>query len=41
MSAKRVVNPARPILGVSEDDAQNMLLEIEDYLEKVLKDAKR
>lgn len=41
VSAKRVVNPARPILGVSEDDAQNTLLEIEDYLEKVLKDAKR
>lgn len=40
VKVKRVVNPARPILGVSEDDAQGMLLEIEDYLEKVLKDAK-
>lgn len=37
---KHVVVPARPFFGVSEDDAQNMLLAIEEYLEELLKDAK-
>ena len=37
---KSITVPARPILGVSEDDAQNMLLEIEEYLEDLLRDAK-
>ena len=37
---KSITIPARPIFGVSEDDAQNMLLEIESYLEDLLKDAK-
>ena len=37
---KSVTVPARPILGVSEDDAQNMLTAIEEYLEDLLKDAK-
>ena len=32
--------PARPIFGVSEDDAQNMLTAMESYLEDLLKDAK-
>lgn len=30
--------PARPFFGVSEDDAQNMLFAIEEYLEGLLKD---
>ena len=37
---KSVTVPARPIFGVSEDDAQNMLTAIEEYLEDLLKDAK-
>ena len=37
---KSVTVPARPIFGVSEDDAQNMLLAIEEYLEDLLRDAK-
>lgn len=37
---KSITVPARPIFGVSEDDAQNMLLEIEEYLEDLLRDAK-
>lgn len=34
---KSIFVPARPIFGVSEDDAQNMLIAIEDYLEELLK----
>ena len=37
---KSITIPARPIFGVSEDDAQNMLLSIEEYLEDLLRDAK-
>ena len=37
---KSITVPARPILGVSEDDAQNMLTAIEEYLEDLLRDAK-
>ena len=37
---KSITIPARPIFGVSEDDAQNMLTAIEEYLEDLLKDAK-
>lgn len=40
MFAKQVTIPARPIFGVSEDDAQNMLLAMEEYLEDLLRDAK-
>ena len=36
---KQVVIPARPFLGVSEDDAQLMLNEIADHLEELLKNA--
>lgn len=36
VSAKRVVLPARPILGVSADDAQGILFEVEEYLQGVL-----
>ena len=37
---KSITVPARPIFGVSEDDAQNILTTIEEYLEDLLKDAK-
>ena len=37
---KSITIPARPIFGVSEDDAQNMLTAIEEYLEDLLRDAK-
>ena len=37
---KSITVPARPIFGVSEDDAQNMLTAIEEYLEDLLRDAK-
>lgn len=36
---KQVIIPARPFLGVSEDDAQLMLNEIADHLEELLKNA--
>lgn len=36
---KQVVIPARPFLGVSEDDAQLMLNEIADHYEELLKNA--
>lgn len=39
IKVKSVTIPARPFLGVSADDAQLLLLEIEDYLEKLLKNA--
>ncbi len=37
---KSITVPARHIFGVSEDDAQNMLLAMEEYLEDLLRDAK-
>ena len=37
---RSVTIPARPYLGISVDDSQEILFEIEEYLEKVLKDAK-
>lgn len=37
---KSITVPARPFFGVSEDDAQNILTAIEEYLEDLLKDAK-
>lgn len=40
LKRKSITVPARPIFGVSEDDAQNMLIAIEDYLEELLKNAK-
>ena len=37
---KSVTIKPRPYLGVSVDDSQDILFTIEEYLEKVLKDAK-
>lgn len=39
VQVKSVKVPARPILGMSVDDAQGILIEIEDYLEDAIKNA--
>ena len=40
VKVKAVIIPPRPFLGISVDDSQEILFEIEEYLYKVLTDAK-